>query len=42
MIAAIEGRAHVHSEYALLGSVIVAAEGATFHDIPAPTPFRLT
>src|SRR5712691_11017292 len=34
MIAAIEGRAHVHSEYALLASVIVAAEGATFHDIP--------
>ena len=34
MIAAMEGRAHVHSEYALLASVIVAAEGATFHDIP--------
>src|ERR1700747_478601 len=34
MIAAIEGRAHVHSEYALLASVIVATEGATFHDIP--------
>lgn len=34
MIGAIEGRAHVHSEYALLASVIVAAEGATFHDIP--------
>src|SRR3979490_136115 len=34
MIAAIEGRAHVHSEYAPLASVIVAAEGATFHDIP--------
>src|SRR5260370_6459850 len=34
MIAAIEGRAHVHSEYALLASVIVAAEGATFHDTP--------
>ncbi len=34
VIAAIEGRAHVHSEYALLASVIVAAEGATFHDIP--------
>src|SRR6266853_2141635 len=29
VIAAIEGRAHVHSEYALLASVIVAAEGAT-------------
>ncbi len=34
VIAAIEGRAHVHSEYALLASVIVAGEGATFHDVP--------
>src|SRR3979409_3453 len=34
MIAAIEGHANVHSEYALLASVIVAAEGATFHDGP--------
>src|SRR2546427_9642503 len=34
VIAAIEGRAHVHSEYALLSSVIVASEGATFHDAP--------
>jgi enoyl-CoA hydratase/carnithine racemase len=34
LIAAIEGRAHVHSEYALLANVIVAAEGATFHDTP--------
>src|ERR1700757_2185674 len=34
VIAAIEGRAHVHSEYALLASVIVAAEGATFNDVP--------
>jgi enoyl-CoA hydratase/carnithine racemase len=32
VIAAIEGRAHVHSEYALLANVIVAAEGATFVD----------
>jgi enoyl-CoA hydratase/carnithine racemase len=32
LIAAIEGRAHVHSEYALLANVIVAAEGATFMD----------
>jgi enoyl-CoA hydratase/carnithine racemase len=31
IIAAIEGRAHVHSEYALLANVIVATEGATFH-----------
>src|SRR6201981_21509 len=27
VVAAIEGRAHVHSDYALLASVIVAAEG---------------
>ncbi len=33
VIAAIEGRAHIHSEYALLASVIVAAEGATFQDV---------
>src|SRR5260370_41094195 len=33
-IAAIGGRAHVHSEYALLANVIVAGEGATFHDVP--------
>jgi enoyl-CoA hydratase/carnithine racemase len=33
VIAAVEGRAHVHSDYALLGSVIVAAEGATFQDV---------
>src|ERR1700739_2108874 len=29
VIAAIEGRAHVHSDYALLARVIVAAEGST-------------
>ena len=34
VIAAIEGRAHVHSEYALLANVIVAGEGATFNDLP--------
>ncbi|MCU1299434.1 MAG: crotonase [Acidobacteriaceae bacterium] len=34
VIAAIEGHAHVHSEYALLASVIVASEDATFHDVP--------
>jgi enoyl-CoA hydratase/carnithine racemase len=34
LIAAIEGRAFVHSEYALLANVIVAGEGATFHDLP--------
>ncbi len=33
VIAAIEGRAHVHSEYALLANVIVASEGATFEDV---------
>ena len=38
VIAAIEGRAHVHSEYALLASVIVAAEGATFQDVAATSP----
>jgi enoyl-CoA hydratase/carnithine racemase len=32
VIAAVEGRAHVHSEYALLANVIVAAESATFLD----------
>jgi enoyl-CoA hydratase/carnithine racemase len=34
VIAAVEGRAHVHSEYALLADVIVAAEEATFNDLP--------
>jgi enoyl-CoA hydratase/carnithine racemase len=34
LIAAVEGRAHVHSEYVLLASAIVAGEGATFHDVP--------
>jgi enoyl-CoA hydratase/carnithine racemase len=34
MIAAIEGRAHVQSEYALLANVIVAGEGMTFNDLP--------
>jgi enoyl-CoA hydratase/carnithine racemase len=33
VIAAIEGRAHVHSEYVLLANVIVAADGATFQDV---------
>ncbi len=33
VIAAIEGRAHIHSDYALLADVIVAAEGATFEDV---------
>jgi enoyl-CoA hydratase/carnithine racemase len=33
VIAAIEGRAHIHSDYALLASVIIAAEGATFSDV---------
>ncbi len=27
------GRAHVHSEYALLANVVVASEGATFEDV---------
>jgi enoyl-CoA hydratase/carnithine racemase len=34
VIAAVEGRAHVHSEYALLADVIVAGEAATFNDVP--------
>lgn len=34
MICAVEGRAHVHSEYCLLANVIVAGEGATFNDSP--------
>src|SRR5579864_6460228 len=33
VIAAIEGRAHIHPDYALLANVIVAAEGATFQDV---------
>jgi len=33
VIAAIEGRAHVHSDYVLLANIIVAAEGATFQDV---------
>ena len=33
VIAAVEGRAHIHSDYALLASVIVASEGATFQDV---------
>jgi len=33
VIAAIEGRAHVHSDYVLLADVIVASEGATFQDV---------
>jgi len=33
VIDAIEGKAHIHSDYALLASVIVAAEGATFQDV---------
>jgi enoyl-CoA hydratase/carnithine racemase len=33
VIAAIEGRAHIHSDYALIASVIVAGEGATFQDV---------
>jgi enoyl-CoA hydratase/carnithine racemase len=34
VIAAIEGRAHIHSEYALMANVIVAGKGATFSDLP--------
>jgi enoyl-CoA hydratase/carnithine racemase len=34
VIAAVEGRAYIHSEYALLCDVIVAGEGAKFGDVP--------
>jgi enoyl-CoA hydratase/carnithine racemase len=34
VIAAVEGRAYVHTEYALLADVIVAGKGATFNDAP--------
>lgn len=34
VIAAVEGKLHVHSEYTLLANLIVAGEGATFHDVP--------
>ena len=34
VIAAVEGRANVHSEYALLADVVVAGEDATFNDLP--------
>jgi enoyl-CoA hydratase/carnithine racemase len=33
VIAAIEGRTYIHSDYALLANVIVAAEGSTFQDV---------
>lgn len=34
VIAAVEGAAHAHSEYALLANVIVAGRSATFSDLP--------
>jgi enoyl-CoA hydratase/carnithine racemase len=34
VVAAIEGQANVHSEYALMADVIVAGEGTTFNDLP--------
>ena len=34
VIAALEGRVYVHSEYALLANVIVAGRSVTFHDVP--------
>ena len=34
MIAAIEGKMHVHSEYCLQANVIIAGEGMTLHDLP--------
>ena len=34
VIAAIEGRAHIHSEYALLANVVIAGRSASFNDLP--------
>lgn len=34
MIAAVEGQANVHSEYALMANVIIAGESAVFNDLP--------
>jgi enoyl-CoA hydratase/carnithine racemase len=34
MIAAIEGRAHIHTEYALMSNAVVAGRSATFNDLP--------
>ena len=34
MIAAVEGKLHVHSEYCLQANVIIAGEGMTLHDLP--------
>jgi enoyl-CoA hydratase/carnithine racemase len=34
MIAAVEGRAYIHSEYALMANVIVAGTSASFSDLP--------
>jgi len=36
MIAAINGAATAHSEYALLCDIVIAAEGAYFQDAPHP------
>jgi enoyl-CoA hydratase/carnithine racemase len=34
VIAALEGRAHIHTEYALLANAIVAGRSVTFSDLP--------
>lgn len=34
VIAAIEGKAHIHTEYALLANLVVAGRSATFTDLP--------
>lgn len=34
VICAVDGKAWVHSEYCLTANVIIAGEGATFHDAP--------
>lgn len=37
VLAAVEGRLNVHSEYALIANVIAAGEGATYHEPPVET-----
>jgi enoyl-CoA hydratase/carnithine racemase len=34
VICAVEGRAWLHTEYCLTANVILAGQGATFHDVP--------
>lgn len=34
MIAAVEGKAHIHTEYALMADIVLAGESSTFFDFP--------